>query len=126
MGWSNNNKAHRELYLALVGTDQFGEPVFFADAGGRTMASLDFFPGGADAGNDLEIITAGAQAALLDSVFNQHSDASYEEGVNAISAIQSMMGVLRNGTRTVAELGEVVDAAYRFLGEDPDSGEDSN
>lgn len=60
---------------------------------------------------------AAAHANLLDEVFTSLFRAQYENGVSKNAAIAEMETVLKDAAKKMKDMGDPVNAAYRFKGE---------
>ena len=60
---------------------------------------------------------ARTHAELLDNTFTSLFAAKYEEGVTSEQAVAAMIVVLSDSGKKMKDLGDPVDAMYRFSGE---------
>ncbi|HVN83828.1 MAG TPA: hypothetical protein VMW17_03190 [Candidatus Binatia bacterium] len=112
--WSSENKAHQQIWLTLFLMEEL--QVNFDDAAALTMKQLAFHRVAGDSADMLRL-KAEALAAELDNRFRGFAGAQYEPTSNQRVATDAMVATLLDDTKTVEDLGEVVDANYHFRGE---------
>jgi hypothetical protein len=115
MKWSNNNRACLTLWTTLIALGQLGKTQAFDAAGDKTMNTLTFF--GQDASTEMKEVRAKALALQMDGVFRLLRGAVYETGVKAKDAVKGMTDVLTDATKTVSDLADAADDAYKFFRE---------
>lgn len=108
--WTINNRASTTLWTTLFRMNQLDTN--FEDSGELKVSDLTFFNNLGSA--DLREQEASVIADQLDNIFRLGRGAKYENGVDRQSAMESMIEVLTDEDKLVSELGETVDAAYRF------------
>lgn len=114
--WNKNNLACRKTWLYLKILHQHNK--VFKDAGKLKMKDLQFW-------NDLSSPELREQQAKMmahqfDNMFRSFDKAKYEEGSSLETAVAQMKSILTAEDKTVAELAEIVDDNYFFLGEQID------
>jgi hypothetical protein len=113
MSWSNNNLAHVHTWMALRVLGQSSKTF---DASEQVkVREFEFWVEGDSAA--MRSQKARALATQLDNAFRLYQGADYESGYSKVKAINALAAVLRNGERTMAELGDEADACYFFAGE---------
>lgn len=113
MGWSNNNLAHVHTWLALRVLEQSSKTFIASEK--VKIREFEFW-------NDADSAAMRAQkaralAAQLDNIFRMFQGADYESGFTKIRAINALAGVLRDGDKTMPNLGDQADECYSFAGE---------
>lgn len=114
MSWQKNNRAHACLS--------------FFEAWHHDQKEVKFTPTGDWSTNFLIKSAAGETAAMragkakthaemLDGVFTGLFRAKREAGVDRDAALGSMLAVLGDSGKKLKDLGDPVDASYRFIGE---------
>jgi|SRR5882672_10936622 len=114
MSWNANNRAHACLWIFEtwhhnqkdLGFDEVGSwkcDFIIKSAAGESAA--------------MKREKANTHAVLLDDVFTSLYRAAYEANKDQASSIADMEAVLGDSTKTMSDLADVVDAAYRFRGE---------
>lgn len=114
MSWNSNNTAHAALY-SFEKWDHDISGISFKKAGEwKTDYLIGFAAGGSaeDRKNKVE-----AHARKLDQVFTALFHATYEDDFDRAKAISAMEEVLSGIDKTMGDLGESVDKAYKFRGE---------
>ena len=111
-GWSNNNKAHVFTWIDLVALRELDRKVDFEAAGAETMSDLEFFRP-ADS-SQMRRSRAKSLASQMDNLFTLLNKGTYEQGFNSTKAVNAMTDVLATKSKTVEDLGEVVDDCYAF------------
>lgn len=111
--WTNNNLACINTWAFLRALGQL--KAIFKKAGTLQMDALAFW-------NPLDSAALRRAAALtvasqLDAMFIQGLRAKYETSFNRTRAVNTMADVMVQSGKTVCDLAEVVDEAYRFTGE---------
>lgn len=113
MGWSNNNLAHVHTWMALRVLNQSSKT--FSASEKIKVREFEFWM---DIDSDsMRAQKARAISAQMDNIFRMFQGASYESGFTRIKAVNALATVLRNGDKTMAELGDVADECYSFAGE---------
>lgn len=115
MKWSNNNRACLTVWTTLVALGQLRKTQVFNTAGAKTMNTLTFF--GQDAAADMKEVRAKALALQMDGVFRLMRGAVYETAVKSKDAVKGMTDVLTDADKTVADLADAADDAYKFFQE---------
>jgi hypothetical protein len=115
MAWSANVRACKTLWTTLIALDQLSEATVFKKAGTKLMKDLTFFAGPASPA--AVNVRARGLAFDLDRVFQTLRGARFESGVTQMKAIDALVAILKNGSKTVAELADEADAHYHFVGE---------
>lgn len=115
MKWSNNNRACKTVWSTLVALDQLSERQLFKTAGDKKIGTLTFYP--KDGSSDVLETRAKALALQMDKIFRVVRSATYENNVTAKKAVNSLVTVLKDGEKTVAELADAADDAYLFFKE---------
>ena len=111
--WNNNNLACVKTWIHLMVLHQYKK--VFKDAGSLKMSELQFW--NASSSSDLREIQAKTLCHQLDNMFLSFDKAKYEEGSSLETALTQMKAVFIDENKTVADLAEVVDKNYFFLGE---------
>lgn len=114
MSWSSSNIAHAALY-SFEKWDHDVSGISFKNAGEWSTDYLIGFAAGGSAEERKNKVEAHARK--LDQVFKALFHASYEDDVDRAKAISAMAEVLGEPRKTMADLGEVADSAYKFRGE---------
>lgn len=113
MGWSNNNLAHVHTWMALRVLGQSSKTF---DASEKVkVREFEFWVDGDS--DPMRAQKARTISAQIDNIFRMFQGASYESGFTKIKAVNALATVLRNGDKTMAELGDVADECYYFAGE---------
>lgn len=114
MSWNANNRAHACLWIFEtwhhkknnLGFDEVKDwtcDFIIKSAAGESAA--------------IKKKKAETHAVLLDNAFTSLYRATYEASNNQDSSIAAMETVLSDSTKTMSDLADVVDTAYRFKGE---------
>ena len=111
MAWNSNNRAHACLWLFEVWYCR-QEDTPFEEAGKWETEFLIRLGGGAS--GDFSTNNAEAHATMLNQAMAQIYRAKYEAGKDKASSIAAMATVLADNTKTMADLGEVVDEQFKF------------
>ena len=111
--WSNNNRAHVLTWYSLFILNQL--TTGFKESEALKMKDLAFYATAAS--DELIELQANALGVQLDNMFRMLFNAKFEDGVDAEHAIPALQSGLRNGMRSLPELGTIADDNYRFLGE---------
>jgi len=111
MSWNSNNRAHACLWLFEVWYCR-QEDTPFEDAGTWGTDFLIRLGGGAS--GDFSTNTAQAHASMVDEAMSKIFRAKYEESKSASSSIAAMTIVLADNSKTMADLGVIVDEQFRF------------
>jgi hypothetical protein len=114
MAWSPNNKAH----TCLSGFEIWHHKqknISFQDSGEWSTnflikAALGESP-------QVRSKKVQAHAKLLDQVFRSLFGARPEAALTDRQVLEKMIAVLTDGSQTMKDLGDAVDAGFRFLGE---------
>lgn len=114
MSWNSNNRAHACLWTFEIWHKKQRDAGFDEVADWTTDYVIGFAAGGS---NDLRAQNARAHAELLDEAFTSLFRAKYEDGSSSEQAIDAMLTVLEDNTKTVSDLADLVDEHYRFIGE---------
>ncbi|MDH3228885.1 MAG: hypothetical protein OEN55_03730 [Alphaproteobacteria bacterium] len=112
--WQNNNRAHACLWLFEMWHHDRRDAKFTPSG----QWSTDFLIRSA-AGESAAMRKGKAQThvEMLDGAFINLYRAQYEDGVDRDTALAAMLAVLNDRDKKLEDLGEPVDANYRFLGE---------
>ncbi len=116
MEWTINNVACITVWEALRVLGQIRELQLFKTAGKKKMKNLTFYAD-TKSGDPLDK-RAKALAIVLDKFFRFQAVAEYESNVTLTKALSSMTKVLKDETKTIADLAAVADKAYQFFGEE--------
>lgn len=111
--WSNNNLAQIHTWMALKVLAQSGKT--FKDSENIKITDFDFW-NSLDS-DDMHATKANSLATQLDNIFRQFQGATYEDGINAIQAVNALSQILCSSDKTIADLAQVADENYRFAGE---------
>lgn len=111
--WINNKLACLKTWIHLKVLKQHNE--VFNTAGLLKMNQLLYWNNSAS--SDLRKLEAKALCAQLDNMFRMLDNAEYEAGSNISKAVEDMVKVMTDETKTLADLSAAVDANYRFRGE---------
>jgi len=111
--WTNNNLSCINTWAFLRALGEL--KAIFKNAGDLTMDQLAFW-------NPLDSAEARRTAAMalasqLDRMFIMGLRAEYEPNFNRTKAVTAMTDILVQKPKTVCELAEAVNEAYRFAGE---------
>lgn len=116
MAWSRNNRAHVHTNLALISLKQM-KAKLWEKAGATPVKQLDFWPG-ATASPAMKKQKAKELAGMIEGVIVQWVEGvEYEAGYGGVKAINTIAAALSDGDKTVADVGEAVDASFFFSGE---------
>ena len=111
--WNPNNLACQCTWANLFALRQSQKP--FKNSGDIEMQDLLFFnPAASD---DVLENEAKMLADELDVIFRQVDGAKFETGITRKKAHAEMVEILKDATKTMAELAEVIDSNYLFWGE---------
>lgn len=114
MSWNRNNRAHACLcFFEKWHHDK--RDTLFTPAG--EWSSNFLIKSAAGESSDVRSSKARAHAEMLDGVFTGLYRAQYEDGFDRDTAISQMQDVLGDESKKMKDLGDPVDAAYRFIGE---------
>lgn len=113
MEWSNNNAACVTTWSVLRLIEEIPINKTFVKCGEMTVSQMRFF--GANASPPMLAFQARSLAATMDSIFRNVRKAVFETGVKQADARKAIAAVLVDGTKTMPELAEVIDASYIFL-----------
>lgn len=113
MGWSNNNLAHVHTWMALRVLNQSSKT--FNASENVKVREFEFWVEGDSA--QMREQKARALSVQVDNIFRMFQGASYESGFSKIRAVNALAKVLKNGDKTMAELGDVADECYFFAEE---------
>ncbi|MCH9661739.1 MAG: hypothetical protein K0U54_12615 [Bacteroidetes bacterium] len=113
MKWTNNNNACVAVWGALLVLAQNTKPFF--DSDGVTIGSFPYW-------SDLESkssrkLRAKMFATSLDNIFRNFNGAEYEDRISRSKAINKMTTILIQDSDTLADLADMVDEQYFFVGE---------
>jgi hypothetical protein len=111
--WNPNNLACQCTWADLFVLKQSRKP--FRDSGDIEMQDFLFY--NPAAGNGTLENEAKMLADELDIIFRKIDGAKYESGVTKAKAQADMVAILKQATKTMAELAEVIDEDYLFWGE---------
>ena len=110
--WSANNSAclHTWSVLSMKVLGQHDLP--FKPAGDRTMAQLPFFNKIATVGN--QALEAEAVADMIIKLAQTVLAAKFEPGHDFFTAVEALSQILKDGAKTIGDLGAVVDEVLAF------------
>jgi hypothetical protein len=111
--WLKINRACTTLWTTLYNMKQLSAN--FDDSGKLQIKDLMFYNMLASA--ELRKQQATIIADQLDNVFRIGRGATYENNVDRTSAMQNMVGILIDESKTVNDLASTVDNCYEFWGE---------
>lgn len=112
--WQPNNRAHACLWLFETWHhDRRGER--FSEVGTWSTDFVIRSAAGESAAMRHDKVKTHAE--LLDGAFTSLFGAKYEDNVDRDAALAAMRAVLDDRGKTLADLGDPVDANYRFIGE---------
>ena len=114
MSWNSNNTAHAALY-SFEKWDHDVSGVSFNKAGEWSTDYLIGFAAGGSAEDRKNKVEAHARK--LDQAFTALFHTNYENEFDRAKAISAMEEVLGDPGKTMADLGEPADNAYKFRGE---------
>ncbi len=114
MSWNSNNRAHACLWTFETWHKKIRDAEFNEVGEWKTDYIIGFAPGGS---SDMRRQNAQFHVELLDEAFINLFRASYEEGVDRDMAIEGMLAVLSDSSKTMSDLADPVDDFYRFIGE---------
>jgi len=114
MAWNSNNRAHACLWLFEIWDKNQRDAGFDEVGEWHTPFIIEFTVGGSP---ELKAVKARSHAEKLDGVFTALYRACYEQGADRTTAIEEMEAVLNDGSKIMADLADIVDANYKFLGE---------
>jgi hypothetical protein len=113
MEWSNNNAACVTTWSVLRLLEEIPVNKTFVKCGAMNVSQMRFF--GAGGSPQMLAFQARSLAATMDSIFRNIRKAVFEKGVTQAAARQAIAAVLVDGTKSMPELAEVIDANYIFL-----------
>ena len=113
MEWSNNNAACVTTWSVLRLIEEIPVNKTFVKCGAMTVSQMRFF--GANASPAMLAFQARSLAATMDSIFRNIRKAAYEQGITQAAARRAIAAILIDGTKTMPELAEVIDASYICL-----------
>ena len=111
MSWNSNNRAHACLWLFEVWYCR-QEDTPFSEAGSWKTEFLIRLGGGAS--GDFATNSAQAHASMVDQAMSKIFRAKYEASKTTSTSISAMTAVLADSSKTMADLGEIVDEQFRF------------
>jgi len=111
--WSKNNRACTTLWTTLSSMQQLSTN--FRESGELTMSDLTFF--NTLGSSELRKQQAKIVADQIDNAFRIGRGAKYEQGVDRTKAMDEMVKILTDETKTVKDLAVNVDESYNFWGE---------
>jgi len=114
MSWNANNRAHACLWIFETWHHDQRDLGF--DEVGNWKCNF-IIKAAAGEGAVMRKEKANTHAMLLDDVFTSLYRATYEANKDQVTSIADMEAVLGDDTKTMSDLADVVDAAYRFRGE---------
>lgn len=114
--WSANNRACKTTWTTLRILNQLEQT--FDKAGAVKMDGLTFWNQGSS--SDSRESVAHSLSIQIDNVFRLIRGARYEGGVTKPEAVQGMLDILLDESKTVTDLALVADALYQFWKEDED------
>jgi len=103
------------MLTTLVVLEELTESQDFVLAGEKKIGDLPFFP--VDGGADILDVKANSFAMQLDKVFRLMRGAVYEAGINQQKAVSSLVEVLKDKDKTIADLSDIADDSYLFYKE---------
>ena len=112
--WSKDIRACKTTWSTLRSLDQSDE--VFENSGSIKMSGLSFW--NALATPEEKRTQANTLAHQIDHTFREIRVASFEPGVTGEVAVNALVQVLTDESKTIADLATVADALYDFLGED--------
>ena len=114
--WSANSRACKTTWSTLRILNQLEET--FAEAGTLKMKGLTFWNQSGSADNRESM--ARTLSIQVDNVFTLIRGARYEDGASKPKAIEGMLAILLDESKTVVDLALAADALYKFWKEDED------
>ncbi|WP_062060343.1 hypothetical protein [Cellvibrio sp. OA-2007] len=114
MSWNSNNTAHAALYSFEKWNHNVKRKNFETVGNWSTDFLIGFVAGDSATVRQEKV---ESHARKLDQVFTALFGAVYSNGFKRISAISSMESILNDQGKTLADLGDPVDEAYKFRGE---------
>jgi hypothetical protein len=114
MSWNANNRAHACLWTFEIWHKKQRDAAFDEVGAWNTDFIIGFAAGGSA---EMRSQNAETHAEMLDEAFTSLFRAGYEASSDRSAAITAMTGILNDAANTVAELADVVDEHYRFIGE---------
>jgi hypothetical protein len=111
--WSKNNRACEAVWTSFYKMNQLFSN--FDDSGTLQIKSLTFYStlNSADLRKQQAIIIADE----LDNIFRNIRGAVYENNINRTTAMQNMVDILTDGSKTLSDLASAIDSCYKFWGE---------
>ena len=110
--WNSNNRACTTTWTTLRVLGQISKRRTFNTTGPLKMTELTFW---ASTGSGQARTTAAKTLSIqMHNVFTMLRGASLESGITQAKAIETMVGVLKDKDKTVADLAEMNDASYLF------------
>lgn len=116
MKWSSNNVACRTVGSALMVFEQISENQSFKSTGEIKIGDLPFYPH--DGSMDIVETRAKSLAIQLDKSFRMMRGATYEENMTQVSAVNTLVEILKNKERTISDLADKADDQYLFFREE--------
>lgn len=114
MSWNKNNRAHTSLCFFEIWNSKQTNTQFTAAGEWSTDFLIGFSQGESELLRAEQVKT---HAQMLDSAFISLYRATYEKDFNFSLAIASISSVLSDKDKKLNDLGDIVDAAYKFYGE---------
>lgn len=114
MSWSKNNRAHACLWFFEIWHHDQRDALFEPSGEWSTDFLIKAAPGES---GEMRLAKCRSHAEMLDGAFTNLYRAKLESGVTTEDAIDRMVDVLNDKTKKLKDLGDPVDACYRFLGE---------
>ena len=114
MSWSPNNKAHACLSGFEIWHHKQPETTFVQSGEWGTDFLIKSVPGEPP---ESRAQKASAHAKLLGEAFRSLYGAKPEAGISEADAVKRIEGGLADSGKTMSDLGDIVDEAYRFIGE---------
>ena len=111
--WLKKNRACTTLWTSLSTMQQIFTN--FDESGALPMTNLTFFNPLASA--DLRRQQAMMVADELDQIFRIGRGAQFENTYDRGKAVDAMVNILIDGSKTIKELAEATDKAYKYWGE---------
>jgi ubiquinone biosynthesis protein UbiJ len=111
--WINNKPACLKTWIHLKALEQHNE--VFTAAGLLKMNQLLFW--NQSAGSGLRELSAKTICTQLDNMFRLFDKAEYENSSNTLKAIDGLVKVMTDESKTIADLAAAADINYRFRGE---------
>ncbi len=114
MSWNSNNRAHAALWTFEIWQKKMRDSGFDEVGEWKTDFIIGYAAGGS---TDMRSQNALVHAELLDEAFTSLFRATYEANIDRDTAINSMLAVLSDSSKTMTDLADPVDSLYRFIGE---------